>query len=102
MDYSTYLNDAKIRSGKSGAYKTYLVKNIEVIGQRKLVIIGGDEDYAVLNETIDGLRRKNVKVPEIAFRVTTEQDKATEDGSVRFIEELRGKANYFCKYCYCA
>ncbi len=95
MDYSTYLHDAKIRSGKSGAYKTYLVKNIEVIGQRKLVVIGGDEDYAVLNETIDGLRRKNVKVPEIAFRAATEQDKATEDGSVRFIEELKGKANSF-------
>lgn len=95
MDYSTYLHDAKIRSGKSGSYKTYLVKNIEVIGQRKLVVIGGDEDYAVLNETIDGLRKKNVKVPDIAFRVTTEQDKATEDGDIRFIEELRGKANSF-------
>lgn len=95
MDYSTYLHDAKIRSGKSGAYKSYLVKNIEVIGQRKLAVIGGDEDLAVLNETIDGLRKKNVKVPEIVYRATIEQNKATEDGSIRFIDELKGKAQSF-------
>lgn len=95
MDYYTYLHDAKIRSGKSSAYKSYLIKNIEVIGQRKLAVIAGDEDYAVLMETINALRGKSVKVPEIAFRVTTEQDKVCEDGSVRFIEELKGKANAF-------
>ncbi len=95
MDYSTYLHDAKIRSGKSGAYKTYLVKNIEIIGQRKLVVIGGDEDLAVLNETIDMLRKKNVRVPEIAYRVTTEENRVTEDGSIRFIDELKGKASSF-------
>lgn len=95
MDYSTYLHDAKIRSGKSGAYKNYLVKNIEIIGQRKLAVIAVDEDYTVLNETIDMLRKKNVRVPEIAFRVTTEENKATEDGSVRFIDELKGKASSF-------
>ena len=93
MDYSTYLNDAKIRSGKAGAYKNYLVKNIEIIGQRKLVVIGGTEDRAVLNETIDQLRRKGVKVPEIAFTATIEENKATEDGTVRFIDELKGKAS---------
>lgn len=95
MDYSTYLHDAKIRSGKSGAYKNYLVKNIEIIGQRKLVVIGGDEDLAVLNETIDMLRKKNVRVPEIAYRITTEEDRVTEDGSIRFIDELKGKASSF-------
>lgn len=93
MDYSTYLNDAKIRSGKAGAYKNYLIKNIEIIGQRKLVVIGGNEDYAVLNETIEQLRKKNVKVPEIAYVATIEENKATEDGSVRFIDELKGKAS---------
>lgn len=95
MDYSTYLHDAKITSSKSGAYKNYLVKNIEIIGQRKLVVIGVDQDIELLNETISALRKKNVKVPEIAFRATIEQDKATADGSVRFIEELRGKASSF-------
>ena len=95
MDYSTYLHDAKIRSGKGGAYKNYLVKNIEIIGPRKLVVIGGDEDIAVLNETINMLRAKNVRVPEIAYRATTEEDKATEDRSVRFIEALKGKASSF-------
>lgn len=95
MDYSTYLHDAKIRSGKGGAYKNYLVKNIEIIGQRKLVVIGGDEDIAVLNETINMLRAKNVRVPEIAYRATTEENKVTEDRSVRFIEELKGKASSF-------
>ena len=93
MDYSTYLNDAKIRSGKAGAYKSYLVKNIEIIGQRKLVVIGGAEDISVLNETIDQLRKKSVKVPEIAFKATIEENKATDDGTVRFIEELKGKAS---------
>ena len=92
MDYSTYLNDAKIRSGKAGAYKSYLVKNIEIIGQRKLVVIGGAEDISVLNETIDQLRKKSVKVPEIAFKATIEENKASDDGTVRFIEELKGKA----------
>ncbi|MGN0687112.1 MAG: hypothetical protein ACI4KA_03280 [Oscillospiraceae bacterium] len=93
MDYSTYLHDAKIRSGKAGAYKSYLVKNIEVIGQRKLVVIGGTEDIAVLNETIQQLRKKGVKVPETSFVATIEENKATEDGSVRFIDELKGKAS---------
>ncbi len=93
MDYSTYLHDAKIRSGKAGAYKSYLVKNIEVIGQRKLVVIGGDEDHSILRETIEQLRRKNVKVPEIAFSVSIEETGSADDGSVRFIDELRGKAS---------
>ncbi|MBQ4164765.1 MAG: hypothetical protein IJD85_00375, partial [Oscillospiraceae bacterium] len=73
MDYSTYLHDAKIASSKSGAYKNYLVKNIEIIGQRKLVVIGVDQDIELLNETISALRKKNVKVPEIVFKATIEQ-----------------------------
>lgn len=95
MNYSAYLQDSKIRNGKSGAYRTYLVKNIEVIGKRKLVVIGGDEDISVLNDTINGLREKSVDIPEVAFRVTTEQNKANEDGSVRFIEELKGQAGTY-------
>ncbi len=93
MDYQTYLNDAKIRSGKAGAYKNYLVKNIEIIGQRKLVVIGGAEDYSVLRETIEQLRKKGVRVPEITYVATIEENKALEDGSVRFIDELKGKAS---------
>ena len=95
MDYLTYSHDAKIQSGKAAAYKNYLVKNIEVIGQRKLVVIGGEDDYSVLMSTINQLRSKSVKVPEIAFRVCIRENEAVEDGSVRFIDELKGKASAF-------
>lgn len=93
MDYSTYSHDTKIQHGKAAAYKNYLVKNIEVIGQRKLVVIGGEEDYSVLMSTINQLRAKSVRVPEIAFRACIRENEATEDGSVRFIDELKGKSS---------
>lgn len=95
MDYTTYSHDAKIQHGKAAAYKNYLVKNIEIIGQRKLVVIGGDEDYSVLMSTISQLRAKSVRVPEIAYRVCLRETDALEDGSVRFIDELKGKASAF-------
>lgn len=95
MDYTTYSHDAKLQHGKAAAYKNYLIKNIEIIGQRKLVIIGGDEDYSVLMSTISQLRAKSVRVPEIAFRLCIRESEAVDDGSVRFIDELNGKASSF-------
>lgn len=93
MDYSAYLHDNKIQSGKTAAYKNYLIKNIEIIGQRKLVVIGCEEEYAELMNAIGQLRSKNVRVPEIAFRLCIRETDAKEDGSVRFIDELKGKAS---------
>ena len=40
MDYSVYMSDDGMKKGKLGAYKTHLIKNIEKIGQKKLVVIG--------------------------------------------------------------
>ena len=61
MDYSTYLADAGMKKGKLSAYKSHIVGNIEKIGQKKLVIIGGGEDYGVLLQALDQLRKKDVK-----------------------------------------
>ena len=95
MDYSAYTSDSMLASGKASAYKSSLIKNIEVIGQRKLVIIGGDEDYNILMKTIDQLRKKNVRVPEIAFRATIAQNRADEEKNIRFFDSLKGKASAF-------
>lgn len=47
MDYSVYMSDDGMKKCKLGAYKTHIIKNIEKIGQKKLVVIGGGEDYDV-------------------------------------------------------
>lgn len=92
MEYSAYT--LAMRGGKSSAYKNHIIKNIEIIGQRKLVIIGGGEDYETLNQTIAQLRKKNVRVPEVAFRATITQAEA-DGNEIKFIDELRGKSNMY-------
>ena len=81
-----------MKKGKLGAYKTHIIKNIEKIGQKKLVVIGGGEDYDVLMQALQQLRMKNVKVPDIAFRAANSQAEVSEDKDIRFIEELKGKS----------
>lgn len=95
MDYSAYLADGMVSGGKISAYKNHLVKNIEIIGQRKLVVIGGGEEYNILTKAIDALRKKNVRVPEIAFKVCLRQSEADPDKDIRFIDELKGKGSTF-------
>lgn len=95
MDYSAYLSDGMVSGGKSSAYKNRIVKNIEVIGQRKLVIIGGGADYDLLMKTVDALRKKGVRVPEVAFRVCTNENDVDPEKDIRFIDELRGKSAAF-------
>ena len=80
---------------KLGAYKTHIIKNIEKIGQKKLVVIGGGEDYDVLMQALQQLRMKNVKVPDIAFRAANSQAEVSEEKDIRFIEELKGKSASF-------
>lgn len=79
MDYSVYMSDDGMKKCKLGAYKTHIIKNIEKIGQKKLVVIGGGEDYDVLMQALQQLRMKNVKVPDIAFRATNSQAEVSEE-----------------------
>ena len=95
MDYSVYMSDDGMKKGKLGAYKTHIIKNIEKIGQKKLVVIGGGEDYDVLMQALQQLRMKNVKVPDIAFRAANSQAEVSEEKDIRFIEELKGKSASF-------
>lgn len=93
MDYAEYLADGMVSGGKASAYKNHLIKNIEVIGQRKLVVIGNGKDCDLLLKTIDALRAKAVRVPEIAFKVTLNEDEADPDNNIKFVEELKGMAS---------
>lgn len=95
MDFTEYLSDDGMKKGKLGAYKTHIIKNIEKIGQKKLVIIGGGEEYDVLMQALGQLRNKNVKVPDIAFRATASEGSVSEEDDIRFISELKGKAASF-------
>lgn len=95
MDLKEYLNDGLVKSSKSGAYKTHIIKNIEIIGQRKIVIYGEGDDVELLNSTITQLRKKNVKIPEIAFSVTNDQRHTKPDQSVRMVSEIKGKASAY-------
>ena len=95
MDYSEYLANGMVSGGKASAYKSHIIKNIEVIGQRKLVIIGGGAEYDLLMKTVDALRKKGVRVPEVAFRVCTNEYEVDPDKDIRFIDELRGKNSAF-------
>ena len=52
MDYSVYMSDDGMKKCKLGAYKTHIIKNIEKIGQKKLVVIGGGR--RVRNQTVIG------------------------------------------------
>ncbi len=53
MDYTTYLADDGMKKGKLSAYKSHIVKKIEEIGQKKLVVIGGDEEFGVLKQAME-------------------------------------------------
>lgn len=95
MDYTTYSTDEGMKKGKLSAYKNHIIKKIEEIGQKKLVIIGGGEDYSVLVQALEQLRQKNVKVPEVAFRATVSEGEVSEEKDIRFISELKGKSASF-------
>ncbi len=92
MEYSAYT--LAMRGAKSSAYKNHIIKNIEIIGQRKLVLIGGGEDLETLNQTIAQLRKKNVRVPEIAFKVAIVQSEA-DGNDIKFFDELKGKSGMY-------
>lgn len=95
MDYTEYLSNDGMKKAKLGAYKTHIVKNIEKIGQKKLVIIGGGEEYDILMQALRQLRMKGVKVPDIAFRATVSEGGVSDQDDIRFVSELRGKSASF-------
>lgn len=95
MDYTTYLADDGMKKGKLSAYKSHIVKKIEEIGQKKLVVIGGDEEFGVLKQAMEQLKHKGVKVPDIAFRATVSEADVNEEQDIRFIDELKGKSGAF-------
>ncbi len=95
MDYTEYLSNDGMKKAKLGAYKTHIVKNIEKIGQKKLVIIGGGEEYDILMQALKQLRMKDVKVPDIAFRATVSEGEVSDQDDIRFVSELRGKSASF-------
>lgn len=95
MEYTEYTSDNGQINSRVSAYKNHLIKNIEVIGQRKLAVIGGDNDFATLKKAVEQLHKKGVHIPETAFRVCIDQRLAADDGTVRFIDELKGKASSF-------
>lgn len=57
---------------KAGNYKKQIIKNIEIIGQRKLVILGDGRGVngEILKKVLGQLRKKGVRVPELAFEAT--------------------------------
>lgn len=95
MDYKTYLADDGMKKGKLSAYKSHIVKKIEDIGQKKLVVIGGDVEFGVLKQAMEQLKHKGVKVPDIAFRAVISESDVSEEQDIRFIGELNGKSGAF-------
>lgn len=95
MDYSEYLSNEGMKKAKLSAYKTHVIKNIEKIGQKKLVIMGSGTEYDILMQALKQLRAKNVKVPDIAFRATASEGEVSEQDDIRFISELKGKSASF-------
>ena len=98
MTYQSLTNGGTVKFLKAQTYKKYLVQNIEIIGQRKLVILddakGGNSE--ILNKVIAQLRKKGVRVPEVAFYATNdERDLAEGNDSLRSITALQNKSKAY-------
>lgn len=90
MNYNQFLNNGLVKFCKTGNFKKHIIQNIEVIGQRKLAILGDEADTKLLLEVLKSLKMKGVKVPEIAFHVTIDQRISSKDEEMRFISDLQG------------
>lgn len=98
MTYESLTKGGLAKIFKAQTYKKHIVKNIEIIGQRKLVILddvnGGNAQ--ILKKVLMQLKKKGVRVPEVAFYATNdERDLIKGDDSVRSITELQGKAKAY-------
>ncbi len=98
MTYESLTKGGLVKMLKAQTYKKHIVKNIEIIGQRKLVILddvnGGNAE--ILKKALAQLKKKGVRVPEIAFFATNdERDLIKDDDRIRSITELQGKAKAY-------
>ena len=76
MDYESFINSSLTKTLRAQNYKKHIIDNIEIIGQRKLVILddGGDVvNVKVLEKVLNQLRKKGVKVPELAFMASNDE-----------------------------
>ena len=74
MTYDSLTNAKLTKFFKAGNYKKQIIKNIEIIGQRKLVILGDGRGVngEILKKVLGQLRKKGVRVPELAFEALSE------------------------------
>lgn len=89
MTYDSLTGGKLTKFFKAQNYKKQVIKNIEIIGQRKLVILGdGDGVNAeVLKKVLAQLKKKGVRVPELAFMATNdERTLIKDDNSIRSIK----------------
>jgi len=98
MTYESLTKGGLAKMFKAQTYKKHIVQNIEIIGQRKLVILddanGGNSE--ILKKALAQLKKKGVRVPEVAFCVTNdERDLVKDDDKLRSITELQGKAKAY-------
>lgn len=95
MTYDTLTSNKFTRMFKASTYKKHIIENIEIIGQRKLVILGDGDgvNAGILKKVLAQLKSKRVRVPEIAFIATN--DERTLSENVRSITELNGKAKTY-------
>lgn len=98
MTYDSLTNSGLTKLFKAQTYKKHIIKNIEIIGQRKLVILGdGDGVNAeVLKKVLLQLRKKGVRVPETAFFATNDERTLREgDDSLRSINALKNMSKAY-------
>ena len=98
MTYDSLTNAELTKFFKAGNYKKQIIKNIEIIGQRKLVILGDGRGVngEILKKVLGQLRKKGVRVPELAFEATNDERTLVKgDNSIRSITELKGMSKAY-------
>ncbi len=98
MTYESLTQSGLTKMFKAQTYKKHIVENIEIIGQRKLVILDDTDgiNAEVLKKTLLQLKKKGVHVPEIAFMATNDERTLREgNDSLRSITELKGKSKAY-------
>ena len=98
MTYDSLTDGKLTKFFKAQNYKKQVIKNIEIIGQRKLVILGDGQgvNAEVLKKVLAQLKKKGVRVPELAFMATNdERTLIKDDNSIRSITELKGMSKAY-------
>lgn len=98
MTYETLTKNALTRHFKATNYKKHVIRNIEIIGQRKIVILGDGDGIngGILRKVIAQLRKKGVRVPEVAFSCTNDERTLDKrDESFKSITALKGMSKAY-------